>query len=800
MKRTKRILALVMAVCMALALAAPSLASGEANYTAEETKDGWIRVTQEGGPTLGYSPDSGVTLLEKDGYVFKDLNKNGELDVYEDWREDDSVRAEDLASKMSLEEQISMVLYDDIKLNADGEGVNNSGRSVFDILESGTRSFLAFSTNLDTARYVNTAQAFAEGTDLGIPLNYASNPMTFGGPGNIAIGATFDPALANELGRTISKIYRAIGVATELGPEIEIASEPRWVRVSGTYGEDPALSRDIANAIISGYQSTYDADGNDLGWGPDSVIGMMKHFPGDGAGEGGRESHSDAGAYEVYPGGQFATALIPFFDGALQLDSSTGESAAVMLNMSISYADDERYGPLMATPYAKERIDILRENGYDGLICTDWLASRFAHGVKLGSTTEAENIAAILMNGVDQIGCATDLGLATEAYDIIVEKLGQEAADELFYNIARRVVRTFFYADLFENPYLVIDDAEAALDNAEYDALFREANLKSVVMLKNENGAIAPQSGDAKPTVYIPMLFSGSAWDLPVDLATAEQYFNVVTDTVGEPTGEASGEASGSASGEASGDASGETSSEPAYTENDILRASAEELAACDFALVIVHSPVNTTGYSGGEYIPITMQYREYRADSEGVRSESISGSYLTSTLETPYGTQTLVEKENRSYYGKTNTSKYESDLDAILYAAENMPADAPVITAVNASSAFCVDEFESEVDAILVGYGIDNALFLEIAAGSFDQSWKDIGGNMRAVEHRRGDAPFPGKDRRNSYAAFKQTEFVSCKTACGSAVIGVRRAVEPVSALSRRAVVTLKIDQCVFG
>ncbi len=740
MKRTKRILALAIAACMILACAVPALAA-ESMFTTEVTADGWIKVTQEGGPTLGYSPDSGVKLIEEDGYAFKDLNKNGALDIYEDWREDYSVRAEDLASKMSLSEQISMVLYDDIKLNADGEGVNNSGRSVLDILESGTRSFLAFSTSLDTAAYVNEAQAYAEGTDLGIPLNYASNPMTFGGPGNLAIGATFDPALANEIGQTLSRIYRAIGVATELGPEIEIASEPRWVRVSGTYGEDPALSRDIANGIISGYQSTYDEDGNDLGWGPDSVIGMMKHFPGDGAGEGGRESHSDAGAYEVYPGGQFATSLIPFFDGALQLDSKTGESAAVMLNMSISFAEDERYGPLVATPYARERVDILRENGYDGVICTDWLASRFAHGVKLGTTTEAENIATILMNGVDQIGCATDLDLATEAYNIIAGKLGQEAADEMFYNIARRVVRTFFYAGLFENPYLELDKAEAALNSTEYQAFLREANLKSIVMLKNENGAIGPKSGDGKPTVYIPMLFTSGAWALPVDLETAEQYFNVVTDTLGEPTGEASGEASG----DASGDASGETSAEPAYTENDIIRASAEELAACDFALVIVRSPVNTTGYSGGEYIPITMQYREYRADSEGVRSESISGSYIESTLETPYGVQTIVEKENRSYYGKTNTSKYESDLDAILYAGETMPEDKPVIVAVNASSAFCVDEFEPAADAILVGYGIDNALFLEIAAGNFEPNGLlpvQMPADMAAVEAQLEDVP----------------------------------------------------------
>lgn len=239
------------------------------------------------------------------------------------------------------------------------------------------------------------------------------------------------------------------------------------------------------------------------------------------------------------------------------------------------------------------------------------------------------------------------------------------------------------------------------------------------------------------PSVSGYMYSTEASWDLPVDLKTAEQYFNVVTDTLGEPTGAPLSQASGEA----------DASAEPTYTENDIIRASAEELAQCDFALVFVHDPATDSGYDSetGEYVPITLQYREYRADSEGVRSESISGDYLTSTLDTPYGTQTLMEKENRSYYGKTATSSYESDLDAILYAAENMPENAPVITAVNAKGAFCVDEFESEVDAILVGYQIDDTLFLEIAAGNFEPTGLlpvQMPKDMAAVEAQYEDVP----------------------------------------------------------
>ena len=66
----------------------------------EELKEGYVRVTQKGGATLGYAPSSGVKLIEDDGYVFKDLNRNGKLDKYEDWRLGFEERAIDMASQL----------------------------------------------------------------------------------------------------------------------------------------------------------------------------------------------------------------------------------------------------------------------------------------------------------------------------------------------------------------------------------------------------------------------------------------------------------------------------------------------------------------------------------------------------------------------------------------------------------------------------------------------------------------------------------------------------------------------------
>ncbi len=720
------------------------LGSGEAKWSEEKTADGWMKVTNDGGETLGYSPDSGVKLIQVAGFAFKDLNKNGKLDLYEDWRQEDGERAADLAERLTYQECFGLMMYSDIFTMEDDGSVaydNNQAHSIYEKMDEGVFSFLSFANSYPSvtiAKMNNNGQAYAESLKYGIPMNVSNNPQNFGGPSNLALGATFDPKLAGEVAALRAKQYRAIGVFTELGPSIEIAAEPRWTRISGTYGEDPALSRDMANAIISAYQSTYDENGKDLGWGADSIVGMMKHFPGDGAGEGGRESHSEVGAYNVYPGDQFETSLIPFIDGGLNLDSSTNQSAAVMLSMSIAYSDDESLGELVGSSHSKYKLDVLRETyGYDGLICTDWLFD--AKGFGTDDWTLAERRYRMVSIGVDMIGGDTDPAAYEEVWPMLVEELGEDGALKRLQDSARRILRTFFNVSGFENPYVATSETNVISGNSENEAVMEEANLKSIVMVKNEDGAIAKNAGGDKPTVYIPMLYTPTvqgymfatyaSWDLPVDLKTAENYFNVVTDTVTDPTGEP--------------DADGN----PTYTANDIVRASAGQLAECDFALVIVNGPATTSGYDNatGEYVPITLQYGEYTANSTGVRSESISGKMVEGSLETPYGTQTVMTKENRSYYGKSATSTYTHDLDAILYTAENMPESADVIVAVNTNNAFCVYEFENQVDAILLGFGIDNTLFLEVAAGQVEPSGLlpfQMPKDMAAVEAQYEDVP----------------------------------------------------------
>lgn len=720
------------------------LGSGTPKWSEEETADGWMKVTNEGGETLGYSPDSGVSLIQVEGYAFKDLNKNGQLDAYEDWRLDANTRAADLASQLPADFICGLMVHESIgNYTDDGEDAGTFGGAVFsESVKEGVRTTLNFATSYPIttqAAWNNNVQAQVEALDFGVPVMISTNPLSIGWASNLALGATFDPEYVKEVSEKQAMQYRALGMRTLLGPQIDLTTEPRWSRISGAWGEDPALSRDLTNAAISGFQSTYDESGNDVGWGEYSVIAMMKHFPGDGPGESGREAHSDSGKYNVYPGDAFETGLIPFIDGGLNLESKTGEAAGVMTSYSIAYSEDGSLGELVGSAFSEYKINVLRETyGYDGLICTDWgvTADMGPMGTPWGleyDITSPERIYKAISAGLDQIGGQHDnpQGAVREAYSIAVEEMGEEEALARFQKSAERILKNFFLVGLFENPYITVSNAQEMINGEEMENAALESQQKSVVMLKNTGNVIkAAENEDEKPTVYIPMRFDNGQWVLPVNRSSADHYYNVVTDTVGEPTGEP--------------DADGN----PTYTVNDIIRATSSELAECDYALVVVLNPQNATkGYDDAtqKYVPISLQYGEYTANSDSVRAESISGNIVEAQVQGTYGVVTTNEKENRTYYGESATITNTTDLDGILYAVDNMPEEAAVIVAVNASNPMIFSEFEGQVDAILVGFGIDNDVFLDITSGQVEPSGLlplQMPANMETVEAQYEDVP----------------------------------------------------------
>lgn len=739
------------------------LGAGDVKWSEEVTADGYALVTNEGGETLGYSPESGISLIQVEGFAFKDLNQNGLLDQYEDWRLDSQTRATDLASQLSVESIAGLTLFSSHQSAISAELTEEQET----FLSEGLRSVLNANPNAsteDTALWNNAMQAFVEGDGIGIPVNTSSDPRdagVSGVPSNLALAATFDTELVEEMGMLTSIEYRQLGITTLLGPQIDVTTEARWNRTDGTFGDDPALARDMTAAFVNGVQSTFDAEGNDLGWGEDSMNAMIKHWPGDGAGEGGREGHANIGNAQVYPGGLFEVQMIPFVDGGFELEGATEEATAVMASYSIAYDADKIYGELVGTAYSEYKVrELLREQyAYDGVVCTDWGViddfEGFMQGKAYGAfdLTQAERALRVILAGVDQFGGFNDRGVIVEAYEIGVDELGEDFMRERFEIIAVRTLRNVFTVGTFENPYINIEEAKSVVMNEENQAKAYEAQLKSVVMLKNE-GVIAAAT-DEKPTVYVPMVYvpfevsffgqvTNAEWKLPVEAALLEEYFTVVTDTPAETlTGPEDAEGNKTVS------------------TDDIVRATTAEITDCDFAFVMIKDPVNQGNYFDGfgydydkeEYIPVSLQYGPYTADSEFVRQESISGDITIKEEQSGYVTTEVEEKENRSYYGKSSIIKNYEDVNTVKYASENMPADAPVIVAVKSDGPMIFAEIEPMADAILIGfgmsigsgYGLDERALIEVAAGIYEPAGLlpvQMPADMLTVEAQLEDVP----------------------------------------------------------
>ena len=751
----KKFTVFLLTLAMLLSMASSLVAAEDIKWTETDMPDGWTKVTNEGGVTLGYSKSSGLGLVYADGFAFKDLNKNGQLDVFEDWRVDFSTRAHNLVEteKFPVEWQMG------IKMNPFGVGTASAtelSEATMAYLDAGYRHIRFANTATETVvGWNNLLNAYTESLDMvAVPTTFIADPLNGGStvshwPGYLAMAATFDPNIAHQQGFYRSQEWRALGLSMKVAPQIDLATEPRWSRIDMTFGEDPQLSMDMSVAIVNAWQSTYDEDGNDLGWGIHSVNPQIKHLPGDGAAEGGRESHTLDGAYSVFPGGQYWTQFMPFL-ATLKLPGLTKTVSAAMTNFSIALdADGNTIGGAerVSTIYNSWIIDeVLRGYyGWDGYILSDFGIIRDGakhYGVE--TLTEPERFLKFMESGHDGIGLEgsdieRSMEMAMEAYRLGVEKHGQEEMDDILLQSTRRSLNTLFNVGLFDNPYLSLATAQEVVKNKEAVQAGYEATLKSIVMVKNSDNLIKEASGE-KQTVYIPYKYfpavAGRGGVTPayvapsMNLDEARKYFNVVTDEVGEPTGK-------------------DDDGKEVFTADDIIRATADELKNVDFALVRISSPQDgnpkSTAFSnltadGGagyddtmrtvpedfEYLPISLQYRPYRATSSNVRFESIGGQVYEVEVEGVYGMEIETVKENRSYYGKTANIKNESDLDYVLYAASVVDK---VVVCIDNLGAMIFSEFENEVDSILLSFSggripnIEDKYFFEIASGNVEPS-----------------------------------------------------------------------------
>ena len=459
-----------------------------------------------------------VQIIEKDGYQFKDLNKNGELDAYEDWRLPMQDRINDLVSQMTLEEKIGLMFHPNIAVPADGKvvydaqaalsqeayagpigpGGNNQGamgqgqmrvgadvktfieqRHFRSILNNGIAEPKLF------AQWSNSMQEYAEASRLGIPIMFSSDPRhgaTLGAhvsgkqyfsqwpskEGQVGITAARDRDIVEKFGEAVAEEYRAVGLHMILGPQIDVITEPRWSRNMGCFSEDADLTIEMMEAFMEG------AQGDNVG--PDKVLVHLKRWPGANPHDGGK------GNFTVYPGNNVDYHLKPFKAGIAK------GALAIMGYYSGTYVDtlNVNYSPYWSTKVLYDQL------GFKGSICTDWgvvgrtgpLNPRLA-----GKTTLKDNMEMVINAGVDQMGSETETQLVVE-----LVKEGR-VSEERINQAASRILQWHFILGLFEDPYVDPDKAAQVCQREDLQKNAYQAQLESNILLVNEGNTLPAKQG-----------------------------------------------------------------------------------------------------------------------------------------------------------------------------------------------------------------------------------------------------------------------------------------------------------------
>ena len=441
--------------------------------------------------------------IAADGYTFRDLNKNGSLDIYEDSRADIESRINDLLSQMNLDEKAGLMFFPPVSMAKDGS-ISEKPRlsDVFSLMTPGT-SEMIFGKNInhfniftgtgkrEMAIWYNNLQKLAERTRLGIPVTIASDPRNqfgtnplsaaFSGdfslwPEPIGLAAIGDSMLTARFADIARQEYLAVGIRVALHPMADLATEPRWGRINGTFGEDAFLSAKLTAAYILGFQ------GDTLG--KESVACMTKHFSGGGPQKEGIDPHFPIAKGQVYPGNNFNYHLIPF-EAALKAGT-----ASIMPYYGIPM---DQTSENVGFAFNKDMItDLLRgKYKFDGVVCTDWglitdvkvlgmmiLPAR-ARGME--NATEEERVKKIIDAGCDQFG-------GEMLPEMLVKLVKEGKIEESRLDVsAKRILRQKFELGLFDNPWVDVGNAELTVGKPEFMKDGEEAQRKSIVLLKNGN-------------------------------------------------------------------------------------------------------------------------------------------------------------------------------------------------------------------------------------------------------------------------------------------------------------------------
>lgn len=487
-------------------------------------------------------------ILQAQGISYKDLNGNGRLDVYEDWRQPVNQRVNDLVQQMTLEEKAGLMLIDTLNGSCGGSAsplafdfVNQQKMHRFIIrnvvnaqgtcgVDQGIRAGSQL-TPQQTAQFTNAVQAMVESTRLGIPalfksnarnhferdartgINNSSGVMTEfpkeAGLAAAALGdeflktgkaATGDMAVVQGFSKVMGQEWKAVGIRGMYGYMADLATEPRWYRVHETFTEDADLAANIMKTLVQNLQ------GGPLN--PASPVALtMKHFPGGGPQELGLDPHYAFGKNQVYPAGQFAAHFKPFKAAIDAGVSSIMPYYGVPIQVTYDGVKYEQTG--MA--FSKQIVtDLLRGKlGFQGYVNSDTgIVNDRAWGLEGKSVPE--RVAAAINGGTDTLSGYHDV---KTIMDLVKAGLVSEARVS---EAAQRLLKPLFQMGLFENPYVDEAQANALVGSAANLAQGLQAQRQSIVLLQNQRVAQIP---------VLPMAAATRVYTMGIDSADAKKYF-----------------------------------------------------------------------------------------------------------------------------------------------------------------------------------------------------------------------------------------------------------------------------------
>ncbi|WP_426594076.1 glycoside hydrolase family 3 protein [Cellulomonas sp. McL0617] len=414
-------------------------------------------------------------------------------------------RVEDLLGRMTLEEKAGQLFHAMITIGEGGAlaGADNmfgtpSTDEYLNTLHLTHVNVLSVPDDpRQMARWHNLLQELAARTRLGIPVTIATDPRhaftdnpaaaLLSGPFSqwpetLGLAATRDEALMEQHADIARQEYLAVGLRTALHPQVDLATEPRWARANGTFGEDADLTGRMGAAYVHGFQGTGKIVGGEFG--PDSVSTMTKHFPGGGPQKDGEDPHFAYGREQVYPGGRFDEHLAPF---RKLLEAGTRQMMPYY-GMPVGLEGIPEVGFGFNKPIIQGLVR--DELGFDGIVCTDWglvsdaeiFGAAFparAWGVE--DLSVQDRVAMILDAGVDQLG-------GESCPEVVVELVRQgRVSEERIDASVRRLLREKFVLGLFdERRYVDVEAAAAVVGKPSFVAAGLAAQAASITVLTND--------------------------------------------------------------------------------------------------------------------------------------------------------------------------------------------------------------------------------------------------------------------------------------------------------------------------